>query len=325
MKHFFRLIRVGNLAIVALTMYLMRHLIIEPSLRNSFQPFFDVQLELQFGHFHFFLLVLSTVLITAAGYVINDYFDRKTDLKNKPEKVVVSTHIPRRTAMTIHWTFNAVAVLIGVYLSIYIGVFNLSFIFLFSTGLLWYYSTSFSKEVLVGNVIVALLTAMVPMLVVFFELPMLYSTYGFKVKHFSINFNQIVYFVFGFSLFAFITTLVREIIKDIEDAEGDRATGRNTLPIVAGTFVAKLISILLILATVAGVSVCTVLYVPRTSAYLYTGILIIAPSIFLAYRLAIADTAKKYHFASQLQKIIMLAGLLFSVLLYFIISSKLMI
>ncbi len=322
MKHYLKLIRVENLLIVAVTMYLIRYMVIAPSLKYTFQPLFDVKLELQLSHLHFALLVLATVLISAAGYVINDYFDRKTDLFNRPERVVVSTYIPRRKAMVLHWIFNSVAIIIAAYLSYHIGLFKLTLVFIFSAGMLWFYSTNFSKEVVIGNVVVALLTAMVPMLVVMYDLPPLYHEYRYKVDMIGINFNSIVFFVAGFSAFAFITTLVREIIKDIEDTEGDQSTGRNTLPIAVGTFATKSIASALILVTIAGIIGSVIRYIPRTTAYIYSGILLIAPSILLLILLWRAKEVRDYYIASQLQKGIMLAGLLFSVLLYFIISSR---
>lgn len=322
MKHYLRLIRAQNLLIVAATMYLMRYMIVAPSLKHRFQPFFDVSLELQLGHFHFALLVLATVLISAAGYVINDYFDRKTDLFNRPERVVVSTYIPRRKAMLLHWIFNSLAIIISAYLSYHIGLYKLTLIFVFSAGMLWFYSTSFSKELIIGNLVVALLTAMVPMLVVLFDLPPLYAVYRYKVEMIGINFNSIVYDIGVFSLFAFVTTLAREIIKDMEDAKGDQSSGRNTLPIAAGMLVSKITVTFLITLTIAGIAVCIWNYVPFRSAYIYSATLLIAPSLVLMWLVWKAKTVREYFIASQLQKAIMLAGLLFSVLFYFIITRQ---
>lgn len=322
MKHYLKLIRLGNLLIVVATMYLMRYMIVIPSLKYTFQPLFDVNLELQLSHFHFALLVLATVLISAAGYVINDYFDRKTDLFNRPERVVVSTYIPRRNAMALHWIFNILAISIAVYLSYHIGLLKLSLIFVFSAGMLWFYSTNFSKEVLIGNLVVALLTAMVPMLVILYDFPPLYHEYRYKVEMIGINFNSIVYLVSGFSVFAFIASLVREVIKDIEDTEGDQNTGRNTLPIAIGTVASKIIATGLILLTVVGIIASLMIFIPRISAYIYCTVLLILPSLYLTLHLWRANTVKDYYLASQLQKGIMLAGLLFSILLYFIISSR---
>lgn len=322
MKHYLRLVRAENLLIVAVTMYLMRYMIIASSLHHRFQPFFDVKLELQLGHLQFALLVLATVLISAAGYVINDYFDRKIDLFNRPERVVVTTYIPRRKAMLLHWIFNSLAILISAYLSYHIGHFKLTLIFVFSAGMLWFYSTSFSKELIIGNLVVALLTAMVPMLVVLYDLPPLYAIYRYKVDLIGINFNSIVYDISVFAAFAFVTTVVREIIKDMEDVEGDQSSGRNTLPIAAGMLVSKLLVTLLVAATIAGIAVCVWNYVPFRSAYIYSSVLLIAPSLVLLWLLWKAGTVREYFIASMLQKGIMLAGLLFSVLYYFIITRQ---
>ncbi len=320
MKHYLRLIRAENLLIVAVTMYLMRYMIIAPSLYYRFQPFFDVKLELQLSHIHFALLVFATVLISAAGYVINDYFDRKIDLFNRPERVIVTKHIPRRKAMMLHWIFNSLAIIIAGYLSYHIGHYKLTMIFVFSAGMLWFYSTSFSKELIVGNVIVALLTAMVPMLVVMYDLPPLYNVYRYKVDMIGINFNSIVYDIGVFAAFAFVTTMVREIIKDMEDVEGDQSSGRNTLPIAAGMLASKAIVTFLVAVTITGIAICVWNYVPFRLAYIYSSVMLIAPSLVLTWLVWKAKTVREFFIASLLQKCIMLAGLLFSVLYFFIIT-----
>jgi len=110
MLPFIKLIRIQNLIIIATTQYLMRYAIIEPILKiNKF--------ELQFSDLNFFILVFSTVLLSAAGYVINDYFDTKTDTINRPNNVIVGRKISRRTAMSIHISFNIIGIIAGFYIS----------------------------------------------------------------------------------------------------------------------------------------------------------------------------------------------------------------
>ena len=243
MIDFFKLIRYKNLLIIAVTQYLMRYCIIKPILDiNGF--------KLQLDNFHFALLVLSSVLITAAGYVINDYFDTKTDMLNRPETVVVGKVISRRMAMLIHIILNIMGVGIGIYLSVKVGILALGLAYILASGVLWFYSTTYKRQFLIGNFIVAIFTAMVPFVVVIFEIPLLNQVYREILIQNSINFNNILAWVGGFSFFAFLATIIREIIKDIEDFEGDLAFGCNTLPVVLGIKTSKIVIISIILINI---------------------------------------------------------------------------
>jgi 4-hydroxybenzoate polyprenyltransferase len=224
-RSIFLLVRFPNLVIIAATQYAMRYLIMDPLLPAT-------DFELQFGNIQFFLLVLSTIFIAAAGYIINDYFDTQADMINKPARVVVGVEIGRRVAMILHAMLNILGVGIGIYLGFYIGLPALSIVFLLATGLLWFYSTSYKRQFLVGNLSVSFLTGLVPLMVVLFEIPLLNREYGAVMLHYHVNFNYIFAWVGGFSFFAFLTTLIRELIKDAEDFEGDSAYGMRTLPIV---------------------------------------------------------------------------------------------
>src|SRR5664280_1844778 len=234
MKEFLKLIRWQNLILIISTMILMRYAVLAPLvsrigvilIKGSGE---EIPMTLQFPWYDFALLVLATVCITAGGYVINDYFDIKTDLINKG-KVIVGTKIPRRKAMMWHSIFNIAGVAAGFYISFKSGYFWLGILFLVVSGLLYFYSASYKRQFLIGNIIVALLTAMVPMLVVFYEWPALYKYYIINAVSLP-PMNFIIYWVGGFALFAFLTNLAREIIKDIEDFEGDIAYGRNTVHI----------------------------------------------------------------------------------------------
>lgn len=320
MLHFLKLIRIQNLFIVAATQYLMRYAIIKPSLDYKYTKIFGRELYLQFSDLNFFLLVLATVLITAAGYVINDYFDRKTDLFNRPDTVIVGKHIQRRYAMAMHWIFNIVAILLGFYVSYEIGIFNLGTIFLFTAGLLWYYSTNFSKELLIGNIVVAVLTATIPLLVAIYDLVPLYKAYRGFLENFFIDFNYILFWILGFSFFAFISTLSREIVKDMEDLEGDNAYGRNTLPIAAGMPIAKLTVTVLQLLLIGALSASCVLYIEDMLSYSYIGILI-ALNAYIIWAVQKANNAKDLHKTSNLLKFSMMIGVLYSLIITYNIYS----
>ncbi len=319
MKKIIELIRLPNLLIIAFTQYAMRYLIMEPLLPSA-------SFSLQFSNLHFFLLVMSTLFIAAAGYIINDYFDTRTDRINKPDKVVVGVSVDRRTAMTLHTIFNVIGVCIGIYLSIHIGIISMAFIFFLAAGLLWFYSTNYKRQLLIGNLTVAFLTAMVPLIVVLFEIPMLNKEYGTIMLQYNSSFNYIFIWVAGFSIFAFLTTLIREIIKDTEDFEGDAAYGMKTLPIVAGISLTKTILSLLITGTVfllIFILVKFIIFSGERTDYIslaYFAAFLIIPFFVLLTLILIAREKADYHRASLLIKIIMLFGVMYSFVVYYLIK-----
>jgi 4-hydroxybenzoate polyprenyltransferase len=157
-----------------------------------------------------FLLSLSTALIAAGGYVINDYYDVKIDLINKPGRVVVGKYMKRRVAMFIHIFLSLAGVILGFIVSWKLAVVNF-----LSAGLLWLYSNQLKRMPVVGNVSVALLT-------------------GLSIYIVHLIFPDGHAMVIAYALFAFCFTLIREIIKDMEDLKGDSTFGCKTLPVVVG-------------------------------------------------------------------------------------------
>jgi 4-hydroxybenzoate polyprenyltransferase len=316
---FLKLIRIENLLIIALTQYLIRYCVID-SLLYVRTEFFIQKLFLQVSTVTFNLLVLSTVFIAAAGYIINDYFDVKTDRINHPETIVIDRFIKRRWAMIFHITFNAIGILLGIYVAYDVGNLQLSFIHLISAGLLWHYSTTFKKQLLIGNIIVSFLSAMVPIMVMLFELPKLLEIYTIMLPHIQLNFLPIYKYIIAFFVFAFISTLIREIIKDIEDFHGDEETGCVTIPIKWGTKVAKTIVLSLITNIILLLSfVVYKLYSPQElipTLYIILGILI--PFIILFYLILKAQVSKDFNLASKLIKFIMLVGVCFSFIIYYL-------
>jgi len=319
MRSIFSLIRLPNLLIIALTQYAMRYFIMEPLLPSA-------GFELQFDNLHFALLVLSTVFIAAAGYIINDYFDTQTDWINKPKRVVIGVAINRRIAMILHTVLNIIGVAIGVYLSIYIKLLSLSFVFLLTSGLLWFYSTNYKRQFLIGNLTVAFMTSLVPMIVILFELPLLNREYGAIMLQHNANFNYIFIWVTGFSVFAFITTLIREIIKDAEDFEGDNAYGMKTLPIKLGMTATKVIITALIVLSVVMllyILIKFIMFSGETTDFIsmaYILGLLVLPYFILNTIVIMARKKADYHRASTMIKVIMLIGILYSAVVFYIIK-----
>lgn len=326
MKTFLKLIRWPNLLIVALTMILMRYAVIEPVISKITISLIGgtgnmIPLSLIFPWYDFLILILSTVCLTAGGYVINDYFDIKTDLINRGE-VIVGTKVPRRQAMLWHNVLNLIGVAGGFYISWKAGYFWMGILFLIVSGLLYFYSASYKRQFLVGNIVVAVLTAMVPLLVVFYEWPALYRYY--EVNAISPpDINIIFYWVGGFALFAFITTLTREIIKDIEDFEGDMAYGRNTVPVVTGILTARIIAVILTAVTIVLLYTVWNLFLNDKITLIYISVAVVVPLAIVIYRLIVNPGKSQLHAASRLMKITQFSGVLYSVVVKLILDFNL--
>jgi 4-hydroxybenzoate polyprenyltransferase len=326
MKSFFNLIRWQNLLIVILTMVLMRYAVMEPLLSKIGVILIkgtadEIPVVLQFPWYYFLLLVSATVFITAGGYVINDYFDIKTDLINKG-KVIVSTKISRRHAMMWHNIFNIAGISAGFYISWKAGYIWMGSLFLITSGLLYFYSASYKRQFLIGNLVVAILTALVPLLVVFYEWPALYRYYSMNAIAIP-QFNFVLYWTGGFALFAFMTTLTREIIKDIEDFEGDVTYGRNTVPIVLGVLSAKIISVSLIIITMVLLYLIWYFFVNDTITLIYISSAVVLPLIYVIYKVLAGHNRRQLHRASSTMKIVMLTGILYTVVVKVILTWNL--
>jgi 4-hydroxybenzoate polyprenyltransferase len=327
MKEFMELIRWKNLLIVSLTMVLMRYAVIEPLIGEMKVILLNgtseaVPLTLQFPWYDFVILVAATVFITAGGYVINDYFDIKTDLINRGQ-VIVGTKISRHRAMLWHSIFNVAGVIAGFYISWRAGYFWMGILFLLVSGLLYFYSVSYKRQFLIGNIIVAILVALVPMLVIFYEWPALYRYYSINAQNIP-DLKPLFYWIGAFSLFAFITTLAREIIKDIEDFEGDKAYGRNTVPVIIGILGSRLVAIALLLITLAMLYLVWFLFVTDNITLIYISAAVALPVLYTIYLLTFSRSRKQIHRASNIMKIIMLTGILYSLVVKAMIVWKLL-
>jgi 4-hydroxybenzoate polyprenyltransferase len=359
MLAFSRLIRLPNLLIVALTQYLIRYGVLLPFMELS-------GLKNRFSDLDFALLVLSTVLIAAAGYVINDYFDTRTDRINRPERVVIDKGIKRRVAMALHVVLNILGIGLGFYLGYKVGIYKLGLIHAFSAGLLWFYSTDFKKQFLIGNIIVSLLTTSVPMIVPVFELPLVKTElrevnaqademqakfmhivestgqviteeqakeieyyrdqsaqYRAYVEQANGNLNYCFNIIGLFAIFAFLASLIREIIKDMEDYEGDSATGCRTMPIVLGISTVKYIVVFITLAVMAGLAYVQYLRFKEDDmlSVLYLTIGAQLPLILLIFQLLNAKERVQFGRASMLVKIIMLVGVCYSLVIWYSLNQ----
>ena len=326
---FIKLIRLPNLLIIVLTQYAIRYAIMYPMLSLS-------GFDLLMTDLDFFLLSLSTVMIAASGYIINDYFDVKIDRVNRPDKIIIGKHIKRRVAMGAHTVINIVAIIIAAYVAYQVGNWKLIIIQIGTAGALWFYSVSFKKQVLIGNVVVSILAALVPFVAGFYEITlqhvqieetvnmmMFYLEEGTPYEEVMITFEQILAnnmkWVIGFSFFAFMSTLVREIIKDIEDYEGDKKYYSNTLPVIYGKQKAKLVAQFFAVIMILLISYLQYLQLKSAdlTSFMYFLFTVQIPLIFVVYQLYKAKEKKEYHQLSTYMKVIMLTGILYTALFYF--------
>ena len=298
---FFRLIRFPNLAFIALTQFLFYHgVIIRQRMAHPGALF-----SLDETGFH--LLLLASFLIAAGGYVINDYFDINIDSINKPERQVVERVIKRRWAMVWHVLFSFAGWLLSILLSRRLGN---PFPAVFNTGaimLLWFYSTNFKRRLLIGNVVISLLTAWVVLVLyvaeagIELELPSAAQTaYITDIYKAAILFGG----------FAFISSLIREAVKDLEDMEGDARYACRTMPIAWGVRSAKIfigVWIIVLICALASLSIYYLLHARwELAAYLSVGVTM--PASYALIRLDRASGPADYRLISRMIKLFMLAG-----------------
>lgn len=310
MKNFLKLIRIPNLLIIILTQFMLRYFIIVPLLGYQ-----SVEPAMVFPDF--LLLVLSTLLIAAAAYIINDYFDVDADRVNKPDKVIVGKKIRFENAKLLYYVINAVAIAIGFYFAFVYDSFQLALIFPLIIIMLYYYSARYKNMPFWGNLVVGILSGFTVFIVWLFEFFALRSNPGSFIEA-QDAFIMINMLVWSYSAFAFLTSMIREMIKDVQDIEGDKRVGSNTMPILIGIPASRYIIISLTFFTIICLGIAQYYLFVRGFAYA-AWFLVIAVQFLLAYlivRLARAHQPAEYRFLSGLSKIIMVAGILSMQLIY---------
>ena len=294
-----KLVRFPNLLMIAIAQCLIRYTLVVPLLSIS-------QKYVLVTHFDFFFIVLSTVLIAAGGYIINDIEDRKADSINKPEKVIVGEKISVSTAYKLYYALTIISIAIGFYLQYIRPLQYIGYINMIAAGLLYFYSVTYKGIMLLGNFIVSILTSLSIALIVITE-PLALSD------------PTILSLSAGYFVFAFLLSFVREIIKDIEDVEGDTSVDCKTLPVVMGTFTSKITAGIVTLVTLLLIVYIQIISEQwkSTLPFLYVLVMIQIPLALLLLLMVRAKAKKQFYQASFLTKSIMISGI-FSMLVFYL-------
>ena len=295
MKKYLQLIRYQNLLMIALMQIIFRY---------GFLKFQYVFLFL--SDFHYFLLILATVLIAAAGYIINDIMDQETDYYNKPDQLIVGKEITEKSAYNLYFALNIMGVLIGFYLANCIQKPSFAGIFILISATLYMYATTLKQMLLVGNIIVSILVSLTILIIGLFDL--LPLTFDNNKREMAIIFSLLI----DYAIFAFIINFVRELVKDLEDMEGDSNQEMSTLPIVLGLGkTTKVVSVIMILATIL-----LLWYINQNLmtaglyyAVIYGLVFIVSPLLFVAIKIWNAAKREEFKRYSLLLKWIMFFGI----------------
>ena len=312
-KPFFQLLRVGNLVFIAILLFVMEKWVATPLLHLArFQELMPWWILC--------LLILSTVLIAAGGYVINDYFDVKIDRINRPDDLVVTRHISRDGAMRLFQVLSGIGIISGLAVAWWARSWTLGMTYIVIPGLLWFYSASYKRQLIVGNIVVAFVSALVPMLIAIVNADHLRHLYGEALTYTPIV-GQLYVWLSGFALFAFLITLIREMVKDIEDINGDCEMECRTMPIVWGIKTTKIIATTLLIATIALIAYMAFMVLPFpynwqsfSARYVVFGLMI--PIVCAVILLWASKTPLEYRRTQLIIKFVMFMGMLYSFVIY---------
>ena len=299
--------RLPNLFIVALTQYLLHYLVLMPALNKA-------GLSPSLNFFHFSLLVLTTLLIAAGGYVINDIVDYKIDLINKPDRIFIGKNISQSSAVLLYGFLTMLGTAVALYLADHVNNYWLFFIYPATVILLFFYSLFFKKMPLLGNLVVSFFCAGVAGIILFSERR---AFIGILENQPDMG-QKISLIFYGYVIFAFLSTLLREIIKDMEDQEGDKQAGLKTLPITYGTDAAKFFSLAVSMVLIAGL-LLSIYWLSRQGEWLgviFATLFLLTPMSYIFYLIKKSKNKQHYSTLSKWTKMVMLAGLLLLIVLW---------
>jgi len=297
-------VRLPNLIMVAATEFLIRYGILDPLL-------FSGNTQSMTSFFDFIIFVVATLMLSAGGYVINDYFDVKADRINRPDQLVVTRMISARHAILVHMILNAIAIILGFYLAYRVHSLWFGLLFPFLSGLFWFYSARWKQLIIWKNLVVALVTAFLILFVLLFEFLHLRLDPPFFASVIG-KFDLVWSLIAGYAGFAFLTSLFREVLKDMEDIEGDREMGIRSIPVKIGILRSKILVIFLVVMTMCMLSYGQLILVRLDYQLLFWYLILFLqlPSLLLIVQVILARQRKDFHRASLISKGIMIAGIL---------------
>ena len=305
-----RLVRWSNLLFLAALIWLMEKWVAVPILDK-------VAFGEQMPWYVLLLLMSATVLIAAGGYVINDYFDVKIDRINRPDELIVTRTVSKPTAMRLSIGLSAAGMVCGLVLALLLRSMTFAILFIIVPGLLWFYSSSYKRLFMVGNLTISLLAALTPMMVAMANVAVLQLRYA-AILPYTTLVHDLYAWLGGFALFAFLLTWIREIVKDMQDQMGDRELECHSMPVVWGDMWTKIFVTALIVLTLAVIGHLWYHVLPfdrgwssLSTRYILFGI--VTPLIGSLGLLWAAKIPSDYKTCQQLVKFTMLLGMLYSI------------
>ncbi len=293
---FLKLIRYQNLLMLALMQLVFKYGFID------FQGIPQAMNDWQYA-----LLVISTICIAAGGYLINNILDKGTDEINKPENVVIGNGISENMGYNIYIALNIVGVGLGFYIANIVGKPNFAAVFIIIAATLYVYANGLKQSLLIGNIIVAVLLSLSILIIPIFDLlPVI-------LPENQVAMGIIFKIVIDYAIFAFIINFIREIVKDLEDVNGDYNHGMNTLPIALG--VARTVKVVFGLSFIP---IGFIIYYINENLFsndlyyasAYGLLLILAPLLYFTVKIFSAKNQKHFHHLSNVLKIVIFFGIL---------------
>ena len=307
-----QLVRWSNLFFLGALIYVMEKWVVVPILD-------DVAFGEQLPWYILLLIAAATILIAAGGYVINDYFDIKIDRINRPDQLIVTQYISKENAMRLSIGLSGVGMVCGLVAAWLLRSSTIAILFAIIPGLLWFYSSSYKRLLIVGNVTIALLSALSPMMIAIANVAQLQLKYSTILPYTTLE-HDIYAWVGGFSLFAFLLTWIREIVKDLQDQMGDRELECHSMPIVWGNIVTKIVVTALIVLTTVLIGWFWYSLLPfghswQSFSTRYIVLAIIIPLWGALWLLWAAKIPSDYRTCQQVLKLTMFLGMLYSFVL----------
>ena len=303
-----RLVRWGNLLFLGALVWVMEKWVAVPILNAA-------AYGEQMPWYILLLLEIAVILIAAGGYVINDYFDVKIDRINRPDAVIVTRTISKPAAMRLSICLSAAGAACGILEAILLRSMTIGILFVIVPGLLWFYSSSYKRLFMIGNLTIALLAAVTPMLVAITNVAILQLRFETILPYISLP-HDLYAWLGGFALFAFLLTWIREIIKDMQDQMGDRELECHSMPVVWGDLWTKVFVTALIILTLAIIGHIWYRLLPFPIGWTslstrYIALGVVVPLLSAIWLLWSAKIPSDYKSCQQVIKFAMLIGMLY--------------